>query len=103
MALYGRLIRLVLQSGLWINLFNLGKSMKRIVFAISDTGHGHRAAADAISTALQMRYGDSVICETVDIFKDYTIYPFRRFPDFYPKFIKYSSYLYGAAFKFSNT
>lgn len=77
--------------------------MKRIVFVMSDTGNGHRTAAQAISTALDMKYGDQVQCEIVDIFKQYTPFPFKNFPEFYPRMVQHSSYLYSAAFKLSNT
>lgn len=77
--------------------------MKRIVFLMSDTGNGHRAAAEAISAALKIRYGDAVQCEIVDVFKHYTPFPFRNFPEYYPKMMVHTSNLYGLSYKLSNT
>lgn len=77
--------------------------MKRIVFLMSDTGHGHRAAAEAISAALKHLYGDAVQCEIVDVFKRYTPFPFRNFPEYYPQMMKRGSRLYQLGYKISNT
>jgi 1,2-diacylglycerol 3-beta-galactosyltransferase len=77
--------------------------MKRIVFLMSDTGNGHRAAAEAISTALKIKYGDAVHCEIVDVFKNYTPFPFRNFPEYYPRIVTRSSRLYGVGYRLSDT
>lgn len=50
--------------------------MKRILFVMSDTGNGHRAAATAIRDALQMRHGSEIDCKIVDVFKHYTPFLF---------------------------
>ncbi|RMG78415.1 MAG: galactosyldiacylglycerol synthase, partial [Chloroflexi bacterium] len=42
---------------------------KRVLFLMSDTGGGHRAAAQAIIDALKMKYGDQVETTMVDVFK----------------------------------
>lgn len=77
--------------------------MKRIVFVMSDTGNGHRAAAEAISTALKIRHGDDVQCDIIDVFKRYTPFPFRNFPEYYPRVMKHSATLYKVGYKLSNT
>jgi 1,2-diacylglycerol 3-beta-galactosyltransferase len=77
--------------------------MKKVLFLLSDTGNGHRAAAEAIGTALKIKHGDSVHYDLVDVFKSYTPFPFRTFPEFYPLMVKYSSKLYGMSFNMSNT
>ena len=59
-----------------------------IVFYFSDTGGGHRSAAEAIIEALQIEYGDSVTVEMVDVFKDYASGLFRRVPELYPEMVK---------------
>ena len=59
-----------------------------IVFYFSDTGGGHRSAAEAIIEALQIEYGDSFTAEMVDFFKDYAPPPFNRTPEFYPEMVK---------------
>jgi 1,2-diacylglycerol 3-beta-galactosyltransferase len=59
-----------------------------IVFYFSDTGGGHRSAAEAIIEALQIEYGDSFTVEMVDFFKDYGAGLFRRVPELYPQMVK---------------
>jgi UDP-N-acetylglucosamine:LPS N-acetylglucosamine transferase len=41
--------------------------MPHILFAISDTGGGHRAAAQALTSALESLAGGAVICSTLDV------------------------------------
>lgn len=59
-----------------------------IVFYFSDTGGGHRSAAEAIIEALQIEYGDAFTFEMVDVFKDYASGLFRRVPELYPQMVK---------------
>ena len=59
-----------------------------IVFYFSDTGGGHRSAAEAIIEALQAEYGASFTAEMVDFFKQYAPPPFRQMPDLYPEMVK---------------
>jgi 1,2-diacylglycerol 3-beta-galactosyltransferase len=59
-----------------------------IVFYFSDTGGGHRSAAEAIIEALQLEYADSFTVEMVDFFKDYAAGLFRRVPELYPEMVK---------------
>ncbi len=59
-----------------------------IVFYFSDTGGGHRSAAEAIIEALEIEYGDSLTVEMVDVFKDYASGLFRRVPELYPEMVK---------------
>lgn len=49
--------------------------MKRILLLFSDTGGGHRAAAEAIRDALLIRHPGEVAIEMIDVFRSYT--PFR--------------------------
>ena len=60
----------------------------RIMFLFSDTGGGHRSAAEAIIEALELEFDDHFIVEMVDVFKDYAPRPFNRMPDLYPKMVK---------------
>jgi 1,2-diacylglycerol 3-beta-galactosyltransferase len=55
-----------------------------IVFYFSDTGGGHRSAAEAIIEAIEFEYKDHVTTEMVDFFKDYAPRPFNRAADMYP-------------------
>jgi 1,2-diacylglycerol 3-beta-galactosyltransferase len=59
-----------------------------ILFYFSDTGGGHRSAAEAIIEALRLEYGDTFTTEMVDFFKDYAPPPFQKMPDLYPELVK---------------
>jgi 1,2-diacylglycerol 3-beta-galactosyltransferase len=56
----------------------------RIVFLFSDTGGGHRSAAEAIIEALELEYPGQTAVEMVDIFRGYAPPLLDRVPDFYP-------------------
>ncbi len=59
-----------------------------IVFYFSDTGGGHRSAAEAIIEALHLTYGEAFSAEMIDVFKEYAPPPFKRMPELYPEFVK---------------
>jgi 1,2-diacylglycerol 3-beta-galactosyltransferase len=59
-----------------------------IVFYFSDTGGGHRSAAEAIIEALELEYADLFTVEMVDFFKDYASGLFRQVPKLYPEMVK---------------
>jgi 1,2-diacylglycerol 3-beta-galactosyltransferase len=59
-----------------------------IVFYFSDTGGGHRSAAEAIIEAVHLEYRNKVTTEMVDFFKDYAPLPFNKMPDWYPYMVK---------------
>ncbi|MBV6402071.1 MAG: Processive diacylglycerol beta-glucosyltransferase [Anaerolineales bacterium] len=59
-----------------------------IVFYFSDTGGGHRSAAEAIIEAVHLEYKDNVTTEMVDFFKDYAPPPFNRVGEMYPYMVK---------------
>ena len=61
---------------------------RRILFLFSDTGGGHRAAAEAVIAALEQKYGAQVRCELIDVFRDYSPAPFKYAPEIYPLWIK---------------
>jgi 1,2-diacylglycerol 3-beta-galactosyltransferase len=68
-----------------------------IVFYFSDTGGGHRSAAEAIIEAMQLEYKDKVTTEMVDFFKTYAPRPFNRAADIYPYMVK-APHLWSASF-----
>jgi 1,2-diacylglycerol 3-beta-galactosyltransferase len=68
-----------------------------IVFYFSDTGGGHRSAAEAIIEAIQLEYQDQVTTEMVDFFKSYAPRPFNRAADMYPYMVR-APQLWGASF-----
>jgi 1,2-diacylglycerol 3-beta-galactosyltransferase len=59
-----------------------------VLFLFSDTGGGHRSAAQAIIEALNLIYSDQITTSMVDIFKDYAPQPLNRLPDLYPRIVK---------------
>ena len=77
-------------------------SPKHVLLLFSETGGGHRSAAEAIIEALEHEYGKSITTEMVDIFKDYAPLPFNRMPDWYPYMVKVPR-LWGLGFKATNT
>jgi 1,2-diacylglycerol 3-beta-galactosyltransferase len=54
------------------------------VFLYSDTGGGHRSAAQAIIGALERGYPDQFTFEMVDIFRDFAPPLLNRIPDIFP-------------------
>src|SRR5512142_1961876 len=68
-----------------------------IVFYFSDTGGGHRSAAEAIIEAINLACGDRVTTEMRDFFKDYAPVPFNKAPAMYPYMVK-APRVWGAGF-----
>ncbi len=60
----------------------------RILFLYSDTGGGHRSAAEAIIEAIELEYGDTISTEMVDVFKEYAPPPLNKLPDLYPQMVR---------------
>lgn len=56
---------------------------KRILFLMSDTGGGHRAAAQAIAEAVHHLHPKQYNTIIEDIWKGYTPWPLNRLPDIY--------------------
>lgn len=80
-----------------------GGRMKRVLFLFSDTGGGHRAAAEAIRDALLIRYENQVRVEMIDVFRSYTPFPFKYMPEMYPWIINYSKTSWGLSYRLTNT
>jgi 1,2-diacylglycerol 3-beta-galactosyltransferase len=59
-----------------------------VVFLFSDTGGGHRSAAEAIIEAMNKMYADSFTAEMVDFYKDWGRGPLSRMPELYPEMVK---------------
>lgn len=68
-----------------------------IVFYFSDTGGGHRSAAEAIIEAINIEYRNQVTTEMVDFFKDYAPLPWNYAADMYPYMVK-APQLWSASF-----
>lgn len=73
----------------------------RILFLFSDTGGGHRSAAEAIIEALHHEFGERVATEMVDIFREAAPRPLNHMPDWYPKMVLVPQ-AWGAGFYLSN-
>lgn len=72
--------------------------MAHVLFLMSDTGGGHRAAARAIEAALTERYPAQFTCELVDVWRDYTPFPLNSVPDVYGPWVNLSPGSYSALF-----
>jgi 1,2-diacylglycerol 3-beta-galactosyltransferase len=75
--------------------------LKKILFLMSDTGGGHRAAAEAIRDALLSKYEAEI--KLVDVFRSYSPFPFKYMPEFYPWLINHSKSSWGVGYKLSNS
>lgn len=75
---------------------------KRVLLLMSDTGGGHRAAAEAISAALSQQYGDQVTCTIVDVFRSYAPAPLKFAPELYPIWIKRGKFLWSMNYHLSD-
>jgi 1,2-diacylglycerol 3-beta-galactosyltransferase len=76
---------------------NITPKKPRIVFYFSDTGGGHRSAAEAIIEAIHLEYNSSVTTEMVDFFKEYAPRPFNYAAEMYPYMVK-APQLWSASF-----
>ena len=74
---------------------------KRVVFLFSDTGGGHRSAAEAIIEALHLEFPDTFICDMVDFFTEYAPPPFQWAGPSYP-IMSRMTYLWWLAFHISD-
>jgi 1,2-diacylglycerol 3-beta-galactosyltransferase len=59
-----------------------------ILFLFSDTGGGHRSAAEAVIEAIRLEFGNTITTSMVDIFKDYAPLPLNRMPELYPHMVR---------------
>lgn len=68
---------------------------KRVLVLMSDTGGGHRAAAEAIIAAAHERYPQELEFTMVDVFRHYSPFPFKYAPEIYPIWVNYAARLWG--------
>ncbi len=77
---------------------------KRVLILMSDTGGGHRAAAEAIREALYNQHGEAAVqVELVDVFREYSPPPLKYMPEFYPWWVSHNKTSWGASYNLSNT
>jgi 1,2-diacylglycerol 3-beta-galactosyltransferase len=72
-----------------------------ILFLFSDTGGGHRSAAEAIIEAIQLEFDDRISTQMVDIFLDFAPRPLSYLPKWYPYMVRLPK-VWGAGYKLSN-
>ncbi|MDK2979691.1 MAG: hypothetical protein PWQ55_38 [Chloroflexota bacterium] len=77
------------------------KNNTRILFLFSDTGGGHRSAAEAIIEALTLEFPHQFSYEMVDFFLDYAPPPLNLAGPTYPAMSR-MDYLWGRAFETSD-
>jgi 1,2-diacylglycerol 3-beta-galactosyltransferase len=71
----------------------------RLLLLFSDTGGGHRSAAEALVEAWHAEHPGRVEADMVDVFRHYTPFPFNRFGPSYPWVVKYFSRAYASTFR----
>jgi 1,2-diacylglycerol 3-beta-galactosyltransferase len=60
----------------------------KILVLFSDTGGGHRSAAQAVIESLEEKHPGGFELDMVDVFRAYAPYPFNRAPELYPAMVK---------------
>lgn len=74
----------------------------RVLIMMSRTGGGHVAAAEALTEALEARYGAECQVTQLDVFTEYMRYPFNHQPQIYAHWIRNAAWLYGLYFAWWN-
>jgi len=72
-----------------------------ILFLFSDTGGGHRSAAEAIMEALRLEYNDQITTQMVDIFLDIGPHPLNYLQKWYPYVVRFPE-VWGMGYRLSN-
>ncbi|MFP4322116.1 MAG: MGDG synthase family glycosyltransferase [Anaerolineales bacterium] len=75
---------------------------RRVLVLLSDTGGGHRAAAEAIRAAAEERYAGQLVFDMVDVFRDYTPVPFNHAPEIYPLWVNHAQHLWQLSYTMSD-
>lgn len=72
-----------------------------IVFLFSDTGGGHRSAAEAIIEAIHLEFPGQIATEMIDIFRQYAPPPLDMAPEIYPPLVRMPD-VWGFGYRISN-
>ncbi len=75
--------------------------LPHILFLFSDTGGGHRSAAEAIIEAIHLEYPGQYSTEMIDIFREYAPPPLDKLPDIYPPLSRIPR-VWGLGYQISN-
>src|SRR3989337_791684 len=74
---------------------------RRAGFLFSDTGGGHRSAAEAVAEAVARQGAQDVEVSLVDALHKYAPTPFNRLPGLYPRMVR-TPRMWGMGFRVSN-
>ncbi len=77
-------------------------TQRRVLFLMSDTGGGHRSAAEAICAALAREFPDHYDATLVDVFKRAAKFPLNHAPDLYLPLTQRAEFLWGTGFQLLN-
>jgi 1,2-diacylglycerol 3-beta-galactosyltransferase len=72
---------------------------KKILILMSDTGGGHRSAAEAIAEATHQLYGEVCQVEIVDLWANYTPFPINHLGQLYGPLVNRSAILWKLIFR----
>ncbi len=75
---------------------------KKILIIMSDTGGGHRSAAEAIAEAAHQLYGEACRVEIADPWADHTPFPINRLGQLYGPLVNRSTILWKLLFRSSS-
>ena len=73
----------------------------RILFLFSDTGGGHRSAAESIIEALEIEFPDRFETKMIDFFREYAPMPYNYAPEIYPQLSR-MPLMWGLSYKVSD-
>ncbi len=73
----------------------------RILFLFSDTGGGHRSAAESIIEALENEFPNRFETKMIDFFREYAPMPYNYAPDIYPQLSR-MPLMWGLSYKVSD-
>jgi len=65
-------------------MFHRQPDRPSIIFLFSDTGGGHRSAAEAIIEAINLEFPEQISCTMIDLFRQYAPPPLDMAPEIYP-------------------
>ena len=72
---------------------------KKILIVMSDTGGGHRSAAEAIAEAVHQLYGEACQVEIADTWADHTPFPINRLGQLYGPLVNRGAILWKLIFR----
>jgi len=72
---------------------------KKVLILMSDTGGGHRSAAEAIAEAVHQLYGEACRVEIADPWADHTPFPINRLGQLYGPLVNHGTILWKFIFR----